>query len=57
MTIGNQTYCLKKIMCLDSVYFDWRFLTFPPDGGYVRNVIPSVSEESHILLFLFIIDS
>ena len=29
MTIGNQTYRLQNIMCLDSVYFDWRFLTSP----------------------------
>src|SRR5450759_1221109 len=39
MSIGNQTYRLQNIMCLDSVYFDWRFLTSPPDGGYVRNDI------------------
>ena len=39
MTIGNQTYRLQNIMWLDSVYFDWRFLTSPPDGGYVRNDI------------------
>jgi hypothetical protein len=51
MTIGTQAYRYLYIMCLDSVYFDWRllavsssrltwtrFLIPPPASGYITTL-------------------
>jgi hypothetical protein len=37
MAIGNQAYNIYFFLYQDSVFLIWRFLTSPPDGGFVRN--------------------
>ena len=37
MSIGNYVYKIYFFLCQYSVSLDWRFLTSPPDGGFVRN--------------------
>jgi len=37
MAIGYQAYTMYFFLYQDSVFLIWRFLTSPPDGGFVRN--------------------
>jgi hypothetical protein len=37
MSIGNHTYDTYFFLYQDTVCYNWRFLTSPPDGGFVRN--------------------
>ena len=37
MSIGNNEYNMYFFLFQDTVSFNWRFLTSPPDGGFVRN--------------------
>ena len=37
LSIGNHAYNMYFFLCQDTVSINWRFLTSPPDGGFVRN--------------------
>jgi len=37
MAIGNHAYTMYFFLYQYSVFLIWRFLTSPPDGGFVRN--------------------
>jgi len=37
MSIGNHAYDMYFFLCQVIVFLNWRFLTSPPDGGFVRN--------------------
>jgi hypothetical protein len=37
MSIGNHAYNMYFFLCHFIVFLNWRFLTSPPDGGFVRN--------------------
>jgi hypothetical protein len=37
MAIGYQAYTMYFFLYQDLVFLFWRFLTSPPDGGFVRN--------------------
>ena len=37
MSVGNHAFKTYFFLYQDTVCFNWRFLTSPPDGGFVRN--------------------